>query len=249
MRTISGGHPPPGLAEWKRTEKIDSQRHFEGALSTELKAEIRDQRVRDQHYLCAYTQRRIRRVTWKGRETWDAHVEHVITQKSSKARGALEETVDYDNMVACVDCASSLPYGAAARGDTLEALPVTPFHPNCADRFRYLPDGRIEGVDDAGRRTVIALKLDHPELTELRRAVAAARGVAIARPPSSRSSRRLPDIPVSPAEARRLAREVLLPDNTGRLPEFCEALAQLYNAHAERVEKRRLRSGFARRQN
>lgn len=249
MRTISGGHPPPSLAEWKRAEKLDSQRHFEGSLPTGLKAEIRDQRVRDQHYLCAYTQRRIGRVSWDGCETWDAHVEHVVTQKSSRERGVLEETIDYGNMVACVDRAASLPYGAAARGDTVEPLPVTPFHPNCADRFRYLPDGRIEGVDEAGRKTVVALKLDHAELTELRRAVAATRGVAIARASSSTRIRRLPSITVSPAEARKQAREVLLPDSAGRLPEFCEALAQLYKAHAERVEKRRLRSGFARRQN
>ncbi len=245
MRTISGGHPPPSLAEWKRAETVDAQRRYE-MLPTEVKDAIRDQRVRDQHYLCAYTQRRIGRVIFKGSETWDAHVEHVITQKSSRARGELVETVDYGNMVACVDCASSLPYGAAARGDTVDPLPVTPFHSNCVSRFRYLPDGRVEGVDDAGRRTVSTLKLDHTALNDLRKNEIGSRGIGIPRPPTPRV-RRLPLPTVSPAEARRLAREVVVPDGFGRLPEFCEALAQLYEAHALRVEKQRAKAGFARR--
>lgn len=248
MRPITGGHPPPSLATWKRAETVDAQRCYDGgSLSTEIKDEIRDQRVRDQHYLCAYTQRRIGRVIWRGREVWDAHVEHVVTQKSSRARGALAETVDYGNMVACVDCASSLPYGAAARGDTLEVLPVTPFQANCARRFCYLPDGRIEGSDPVAQQTVSMLKLDHAALIALRREEIGARGIGIARAPTP-GVRRLAHPGISPAQARRQAGEVLVPDNQGRLAPFCEALAQLYVAHAKRVEQARRKAEFARRQ-
>jgi uncharacterized protein (TIGR02646 family) len=246
VRTISGGHPPPKLAEWKRAETVYGQRRYE-MLPTVVKEQIRDQRVRDQHGLCAYTLRRIRLVGPKNARGWDAHVEHVVTQRSSRERGAMEETVDYDNMVACVDRTASLPYGAAARGDTVEDLPVTPFHPSCAVRFRYHADGRMDGVDGGARRTLEILRLNHASLVEHRRAALAGCGIGVPRVATPRVKRAPARIALSQAEATRRAKAMRTPDADGNLPEFCEVLAQCYEAYAELVERRRRAADFARR--
>ncbi len=246
MRPITGGPPPPSLTAWTRAETVAENRHYR-SLPTAVKEDIRDQRVRNQHGLCAYTQRRIGHVIWNGRPTWDAHVEHVVTQKSSLAQGRLSETVDFGNLVACVDRGSTLPYGAPARGDSGQPLPVTPFHPNCAVRFLYHATGRIDGTDAAANTVIEMLRLNHAELLEHRRAALAGRGIGV---PRNRASgvRRLPSPRISAGNARRFAKESRLPNSEGLLPEFSEALAQVYEAHALRIEQARRAAGFARRQ-
>ncbi|MEI8088561.1 MAG: hypothetical protein WCG63_03110 [Opitutaceae bacterium] len=236
------------MAVWKSRETEAHQRHYDGSLPTEVKAAIRDNRVLDQGLLCAYTLRRIGKVMWGGEITWDAHVEHVVTRKSSKARGALDETVSYDNLVACVDRGAGLPYGASVRGDTEETLPVHPFHSTCAHRFEFHPNGTITGRDAQATATINKLKLDHDDLNTQRRARLAERGIGIPRSPSPNVKKLTPP-QISAPEARRRAKEALEFDAEGKLPEFCVALAQVYEQHAQRVEKRRRDLAFARSQN
>lgn len=249
MRFIDRNSPPPSLALWKNGEPVAHQRQYEGgSLPTDVKDDIRDNRVVDQGYLCAYTLKRIGQIVWNGELTWDAHVEHVVTRKSSKERGDLDQTVSYDNLVACVDRGASLPYGASVRGDTIEDLPVTPFQRACSNRFEFHPDGTITGRDAQATATIKILKLDHDDLTEDRRAKLAARGIGIPRSPTPKV-KKLTAPKLSAPEARRRAKESLEFDAEGKLPEFCVALTQVYEQHAQRVEKRRRDLGFARSQN
>ena len=249
MRFIDRNTPPPALAAWKSAETEAHQRKYDkGSLKSDVKEALREHRAKDQGYLCAYTMKRIGWITQPdGTTLIDAHVEHVITQKSSLARGALDETVDYGNMVACVNRGADVPYGAPARGDTVEDLPVHPFHRSCAERFMFHADGQITGRTDDAVATIRKLKLDHEYLTENRRARLSALGIGKPRTPTP-GVRRAPVVFVSATEARRRAREVLEFDGEGKLPEFCVALAQVYAQHALLLEKRRRQLGFVRSQ-
>lgn len=246
MRFIDQNTPPPELAVWFANETILDQRHYDGSLPTEVKTAIRDKRVKDQGYLCAYTMRRIQVINVGGQLKFDAHIEHVVTRTSSKQRGELDETVDYRNLVACVNRTANLPYGASVRGDTIEELPVHPFQPSCSERFRFHIDGKISGVDAAANQTIVILRLDHSRLSSLRQSKIAERGLGISRSKTP-GVRRLEKPKVSVASARRLAAEVLQWDASDRLPEFCVAISQAALEHAERVEKQARRLNFARR--
>ncbi len=250
MRFIDRNSPPPALAVWKSAETEAHQRKYDkGSLKSEVKESLREHRAKDQGYLCAYTMKRIGWITQPdGTTLIDAHVEHVITQKSSLARGALDETVDYGNMVACVNRGADVPYGAPARGDTVDTLPVHPFQPSCAQRFTFHADGTVTGNTPDAEATIKKLKLDHDFLNDDRLARLSALGIGKPRTPTP-SVRKAPAVQVTAAEARRRARVILECDSEGKLPEFCVALAQVYAQHALLLEKRRRQLGYARSQN
>lgn len=245
MRFIDRNSPPPELAAWFASETILDQRHYDGSLSTEVKTAIRRNRVMDQGFLCAYTMRRIQEINVGGEMDFDAHLEHVVTRKSSKQRGDLDETVDYRNLVACVNRKADLPYGASARGDTVEDLPVHPFRPNCSAHFSFHLDGKISGINPDASKTICKLKLCHPSLISLRQSRLSARGFGIARP-GTPGVRQLPSQKISATSAQRIAVEIMNWSADGRLPEFCAAISQAAIKHAERVEKQARHLKFAR---
>ncbi len=237
-------NPPPALADWKKRETIAENRHYEGSLETTVKDAIRDHRVVDQGYICAYTLQRIARITVNGKEVWNAHVEHVTSQESSRENGRLEETVDYANLVACVDYHAKLPYGAAARGS--QVLPINPLHENCAQRFRFRLNGEVEGLTKEAKSTVEILQLNHASLVGLRQARIGERGLGLSRPKDLKI-KKLPKPALSVAAARRLAEGILSPDPHGRFTEFFMAIAHAAEEHAKLVEHQARKLTFARR--
>ncbi len=247
MRFIDRNSPPLALAEWKHRETVDHQRHYDGSLPTEVKAAIRDNRVVDQGFLCAYTMQSIRQIIVGGEQGWDAHLEHVVTRKSSRERDRLEETVDYRNLVACVNRAGDLHYGASVRGDTVEDLPVNPLQSNCSERFRFRLTGKVDGVDAGAVGTIKILNLNHSYLKSLRQSRIAGSGFGIS---ASRTPgiRRLAKPTVTATKARRIAVDVMQWRADGSLTEFCVAIAQAAEEHAKRVEHVAQRRRYARRQ-
>lgn len=254
MRHIDRNTPPQSLADWKRQETVPANRRYDGrdggSFPTAVKDDIREARVADQYYLCAYTMREIRQISWNGQQTWDAHIEHVISQECSRNRfregdqNAFDDTIDYNNMLACVDRGSSLPYGAPARGS--QKLEVHPLQANCKQRFQYKLDGKVHGLTPEAERVVIILKLNHSALVDLRRARMEAEGFAIPKPKTPGRRKILPRKTPTAAKARQRATDVMQP-NLGRLIEFCVAIAHGAQQYAQLKDRESRSRGFARR--
>jgi uncharacterized protein (TIGR02646 family) len=245
MKFLARHNAPRSLGEWKRRETVPENLHYDGSLPTAVKDDIRGHRVTDQAGLCAYTMREIPRLA---DDNWDAHVEHLVPRSVSRTSGNLEQTVDYRNMVACVNRAANLPYGASVRGD--KPLRVTPLVPGCERRFRFSLTGNISAAnpnDADAKATIEALKLDHTSLDDMRRSAMAARGLAIARTDNPTGRRLRPAAALSATAARRLAAQVLMPNPNGRCAAFCVAISQAALEHAERVERHSRILDFARR--
>lgn len=240
MRFINENDPPQSLIQWKASETaIENRRYDDGSLPSKTKEDIREARVKDQYFLCAYTMREIREITWNGQLTWDAHIEHVISQESSRNRfeqgdkHAYEDTIDYDNMLACVDRGATLPYGASKRGS--KELKVHPLQNNCQRRFRYNLAGKVEGLTEDAKEVIEILNLNHSSLVDLRRARMASLGIAIRIPKTPGRKTVFKVKRISAAKARRLAADILHPVN-GKLTEFCVAIAHCAEDHARRTE-------------
>lgn len=180
--------------------------------------------------------------------TWDAHIEHVTAQSESRSSGNLEETVDYGNMVACVNKAANLPHGASVRGD--RRLCVAPSHQTCERRFSFSLEGKMKSAnssDAEAESTIEILRLNHDQLRELRLAAMAREGLAI------RVGENLPNrrpggnkIPGAKA-ARSLAETIVKPKPDGCLLAFCVAIAHAALEHVKRVEKVAKKQEFKRR--
>lgn len=248
MKHVGVGTAPPSLDAWKLAESVLSQRHYDGSLPTSVKDEIRHARVRDQGYLCPYTLRAIHALVPTAGDPlprWDAHVEHLIPRSVSLARAnehaskneeaqqraALEETVDYRNLLACVNRAANLPYGAATRG--ARAIPISPFDPGCEMRFQFSADGHVGPNlgDTAATECIRLLSLDHDSLISLRLAALYSRGLTPRRPDGAVRSRIRPKTP-SPTAARQLAAQIIQRDASEHFEEFCLPIAQVAIAYA-----------------
>jgi uncharacterized protein (TIGR02646 family) len=228
-------------------EKIPSQLRYSGSLPTTVKDDIRNNRVQDQGFLCAYTLRRIDNLGTDPRAPeWDAHVEHVISQTNSEKRGALHETIDYrNNLVACVNKKANLSYGASIKtGDKI--ITITPFTNNCEAFFTFEADGTVSGTSQDAIDTIEVLQLNHETLVKCRLAAYAREGLLIGRSINRDITRKLPK-KKSPSEAAalRLSVEALKPNPRGELMEFCVAISQRCKDYVKLLQKRRQKQKYA----
>lgn len=245
MKYIPTNNQPRSLIEWKKNESVEDQRHYDGSLPSHVKEDIRNHRVKDQGGLCAYTMCEIGRL---GDGTWDAHIEHVTPRSQSKKNGNLDETIDYSNMVACLNKAANLPYGASVRG--VRPLFVTPIHPSCERRFSFSLEGKMKSArpeDNEAESTIEILKLNHDQLRELRLAAMARVGLAIRVGENLRKIGADQTRSLSHLSALSLAETIVKPKPDGRLPAFCVAIAHAARAHAARIEKISRQAEFKRR--
>jgi uncharacterized protein (TIGR02646 family) len=232
VRYIAANTPPQELIDWTAQQRAAGVNlHFDhlgqvpvGGVQRDVKLAIKTQRLRDQGFLCAYT-------LWPIDDD-EAHIEHIIPRATSDANGQPEQTVEYDNMVACYPLNGGDTrhgFGAAVRGTT--PLVVTPRQANCATRFMFTSDGKVgpRQADDHPVRTMIdtVLCLNAGALVSRRRA--AYRGANIGVDAVN---------PLSRAAAQRLATEILVHSPGGRLNPFCEGVAQVALDHILRLDKR-----------
>jgi len=129
----------------------------------DLKREIKKTLLDEQGKLCAYTGIRI--------QTGDAHIEH-LKPRAYDWDGNTD--VSYENMVAC-HTEQGDTFGATYKGDWPSPSEwgdfITPLEERCEESFQYETDGSIQadGSNRAAERTIENLRLDHPELEELRK--------------------------------------------------------------------------------
>jgi len=97
---------------------------------------------------------------------------------------------------------------------------------NVERHFRFTRDGYVEGLTPEAIATVEVLNLNHPTLVNDRSAVIKGR----LQPRGSC---------ISAAMARRLVEEIDTPDNQQCLPEYCQAIKQQAQLHAQHLENER----------
>lgn len=188
--------------------------------------------MQDQQGLCGYTcmavddrlqARQPRNLQPPRGDFWYvAHIEHL--KPRSQCRRDLEEAggiwgrdvaedIDYKNMIAAVGVgvkksARVEQFGVVLRKN--DPLPVLPTEVGCEQRFRYLANGTVVGMDKGAQEAVNLLALNHRTLREWRLAQIEAF---------------LPlEEEAAPREYVELVLSLMTEPRNGRLPEFCVAV-------------------------
>lgn len=224
MKYIEKQSQPQTLIAWIHEESTD----LDGAecewgyndMPAHVRKDVKEGLLREQGGLCCYTGRRI--------SLRDSHIEHLKPQSLCDGH----EDTKYDNMLAAYP--SSEPgtphcqYGAHARTNWHDPhLFVHPRRRDCEQRFRYRDNGRIGSAspDDIGAaETIRRLRLDHPELQQMR-----ARVIHEA----------LFAEQLGEAQVRRLMAAMDERDGYGNFRPFCFVIKQACEKYLKRFEKPR----------
>lgn len=224
MKRILKTEQPSRLREWKSNNEHIDEVHYDvlGFPKEEVKGALLD----EQGSICAYTMLRITPET--------SHIEHLVPRSVSRGSDPPrnEETVDYQNLVAChpklgVPGQHGCPYGADRRGNWWDPENfVRPIDEDCESRFRFLPNGSVEPMvagDVPAHETIQNLGLDHPELKDLRTYAYDEQGILFAS-----------ENALTEAEARSLAEDMTQRTDQD-FSEFCTAIAQVALDYADRL--------------
>lgn len=227
MRTVVKGAPCKQLKAWIRHNAGSPQNIHYDNLDAATRAAMLNLLIKEQAGLCAYTLKRID----QRRSEWQAHIEHILPRKSHAA-----SSLSWSNVLACFPQPGvACKYGAVQKGayDPGNSSFVSPTMGGLAAHFRFRAGGELEGLTPEANATLApeVLNLNHAALVNDRKARIQA---ALGRRPSA-------------AAARRRAEEVRKPDRSGNLEPYCEAVAQVLEAYALRLEKKAVRLAGAKR--
>lgn len=220
MRSIIKGVECKELKNWKRLNAASPQNiHYDNLGKTERDPML-DLLIQEQGGLCAYTMKPIAREKSAG--GWSAHIEHIRPRKVHP-----HLSVDWRNMVACVPKRGiACEYGAKPKDNydpNVEPF-VDPTKHGVAEQFRFRESGEVEGLTPAAVASVHkkVLNLNHPNLRADRSAKI--RGALDQKPTAM--------------QARNRAVALRKLDQHGVLEPYCEAVAQVLDAYALRLENR-----------
>ena len=158
MRYLDRGAEPQSWVDFKRRNKkvrySDLDTTPDGrAVRQQMRAHL----VSSQNGLCAYCCARI------GAGSDSSLTEHIKPESRFP-----NETMDYSNLIA--SCVRKDSCGIA-KGSEYSQQFVSPLQPDCAEHFRFYPDGSVVGVDERGKVTCDLLQLDCYPLRSARRAM------------------------------------------------------------------------------
>lgn len=224
MRSIKQTREPLALRQWKR-QNVGLPDGLTYPPPSNILQAIKDALYKEQMGLCAYTLRKLP-------TPLDGHVEHIEPQKQRP-----DKVLDYTNMVLCFPPNggdTSFGYGAPIKGGRhvqLNADFVSPHSKGCGKRFIYKSNGEILPVpnDAAAEGTINLVQLNCERLRDLRQAAIAAQGLTLRKPRTTRRQVRGRSV----ADAKRLASNILKPDDKGKLDEFCIAIHQAALSYAK----------------
>lgn len=232
MKNIRKGSQPLQLTKWRLINSAVPQNliYGEGGFPSEV---VRQSLLEEQFHLCAYTMRRLLTASEcqkLNRDTqFSCHIEHLLPQ----CRKVPGEDIDYRNMVACYPPSKSkaaCDYGAHAKADFDPSKGgfVSPLSQNAQDHFIFDESGQVRGSTKDGSNTIKILNLSSSTLVHDRAAII--RGFL---KPNGKK--------LSAQNARRLAQQILQPDDQLRLPPYCVAVSHAALQFAEREERRSAR--------
>jgi uncharacterized protein (TIGR02646 family) len=183
--------------------------------------------VKEQGELCAYTMKRI--ASKDG--VLQAHIEHILPRSQHPG-----QSVVWRNLLACVPQPGvSCDYGAQRKGayDPAKEPFVTPTMGGLAAQLRFRESGEVDGLTPAAIATLgeKVLNLNHSDLVNDRKGkISGALGLK----PTA-------------ASARQRAQELRKTDSNGSFEPYCEAVAQVLEAYATRLENKAARLAGAQR--
>ncbi len=225
MKYIKKGRPPAMLRKWiQANSKLPGAEYGSHKFPKE---EVRKALMKEQGSICAYTMLRI--------SNDSSHIEHLKPQSLSRSEGRLEETFDYNNMVACYPATpkpggAKVTFGAIQREDTWDAIEfLTPLNAGCELRFCYKADGQVQPSktkDKPAVWTIHILKLNDKKLAEMRRAAIEEWGLSLTA-----------NQPVSRTTARRVKANMSCRSRDGLLHPFCVAIAIAAEEYVRLLDK------------
>lgn len=221
MRSIEKGAECGELRKWKKLNANSSQNIHYDNLGKEQRDPMLEALLKEQGGLCAYTMKQIVKVG----DDWQAHIEHILPRSQHPA-----QSVDWENMLACLPGRNvGCEYGAKRKDkyDPNVQPFINPTRGGVSGQFRFREGGEVEGLTPAAKACADekVLNLNHIELIHDR--AAKIRG-ALDQKPTAR-------------QARDRARELRKFSRQGALEPYCEAVAQVLEAYASRLEKRAMR--------
>lgn len=168
MKYIQKQQQPAALIAWTHAKALDAEgRPMDWSyddVPEELRDAIKEGLIWEQGGLCCYIGRVI--------TTRSSHIEHLKPQELC----VNHEDTDYANLLAAYPAPNTprCAYGAHAKDNWYdEHLFVHPLRIDCESRFRYNDNGKIKSANDNDRaaiETISHLRLDHKEITEMRKA-------------------------------------------------------------------------------
>lgn len=161
MKYLNKGKEPEAFTRWKEQAGPEWQPSYDDLRGEPKKAVVRAL-LEEQGELCCYCERRLM--------PGDFHIEHFRPQSAPGV-----DPLDFSNMLC--SCQNQLKKGEPRhcgnfKGDWFDAqLLISPFAPDCENRFAFLGDGSIKpsSSDDlTAVATIARLGLDIPKLKALR---------------------------------------------------------------------------------
>lgn len=206
------------LRDWKKLNVTSPQNIHYDNLGRVQREPMLEALIKEQGYLCAYT---MKPITLRN-GYWQAHIEHIFPRSKHP-----HLTVDWNNMLACVPISDAhCDYGAKLKDDyDPSTLPfVNPTIGGVHTQFRFRENGEVEGLTAAAKISVgeNVLNLNHTHLINDR--AGKIRGALNTRP--------------SATDARRRAQALRQLNQNGTLEPYCEAVAQVLEAYATRLDNR-----------
>ncbi len=119
-----------------------------------LRKQVREHMLAQQKMICCYCCKSI--------DSSSSHNEHIKPQSSFP-----KSSMDYSNLL--VSCTSDNTCGRAKENRYNSLTFVSPLMEDCEDHFRFLTDGRIEGVTNEGADTIECLNLNAYSLVQARK--------------------------------------------------------------------------------
>jgi uncharacterized protein (TIGR02646 family) len=195
---------------------------FRNEMPTNVREDLKDQLLKEQGFLCAYTGLQI--------SIKNSHLEHIKPYSLCKDENDkyTQESYDYFNLLACFPKKSDdirnlgdflpkdLNFGAVFRQNKNQNF-LSPLSPDCENRFKFNFDGTVKATDESdidACSTIKTLGLDSEILTLLR-------GTAI------NNFLGLDSNPISEGEVEQLLTIIDAPNSDGELIGFCFAIKQV----------------------
>ncbi|MBC07647.1 retron system putative HNH endonuclease [Thalassospira sp.] len=164
MKYIEKKKEPECFSNWKSMANDDWTPTYK-TLSGKPKRSVQDALLEEQGSICCYCERRL--------TLQDSHIEHFNPQSNEEV-----DPLDFSNMLfSCQNILtkSEPKHCGNLKGDWFDPDNlVSPFVPECEDRFSYMVDGRItpkNSGDEAARQTIERLGLDIPKIRDMRKRV------------------------------------------------------------------------------
>lgn len=161
MKYIVKNEEPPEFREWKALANEDWQPSYD-IMPSDVKKLVKKALMEEQGFICCYCERRL--------TDQDSHIEHFRPQSDLSV-----DPLDFSNLLC--SCQNQVKKGEPRHCGNLKEdwfdteRIVSPFTPDCENRFAYAGDGtiRVAHDDDAGaRQTIEKLGLDIAKLNSLR---------------------------------------------------------------------------------